>query len=90
MQRHPFWRFEVLDNGCGFRPDDVPPDSMHVGIGIMKERAERIAARLEVRPREPGPGTSVVVLLPLAASQTPIQPLQQAEPAKTLISHETP
>ena len=73
VQRHPFWRFEVLDNGCGFKIEDVPPDSLHVGLGIMKERAERIGAHLDVHPRKPGPGTSVVVHLPLAASQTPSQ-----------------
>ena len=63
----------VLDNGCGFKIEDVPPDSLHVGLGIMKERAERIGAHLDVHPRKPGPGTSVVVHLPLAASQTPSQ-----------------
>ncbi|MBF5002764.1 type IV pili methyl-accepting chemotaxis transducer N-terminal domain-containing protein [Diaphorobacter caeni] len=87
VQRHPFWRFEVLDNGCGFVLADVPPDSLHVGLGIMKERAERISARLEVRAREPGPGTSVVVQLPLAAGQ--LAPGKSGR-AKNLVSLDSP
>ncbi|QIL82004.1 HAMP domain-containing protein [Diaphorobacter sp. HDW4A] len=87
VQRHPFWRFEVQDNGCGFVLDDVPPDSLHVGLGIMKERAERIGARLEVHAREPGPGTSVVLYLPLAASQ---MPFPKDEHAITLTTHDSP
>ncbi|MPM23401.1 Nitrate/nitrite sensor protein NarQ [bioreactor metagenome] len=74
VQRHPFWRFEVLDNGSGFDPKDVPPDSLHVGLGIMSERAHRIGATLEVGARKPGPGTSVVVYLPDASSVATARP----------------
>ena len=69
VQRHPFWRFEVMDNGCGFNPDDVPPDSLHVGLGIMKERAQRIGASLQVGARASGTGSSVTVTLPQTLSQ---------------------
>ena len=62
--RHPHWRFEVHDDGRGFDPANVPPDSLHVGIGIMKERAQRIGASLRLSSHESGTGTSVTVELP--------------------------
>lgn len=63
VQRAPHWRFEVEDDGCGFDPAAVPPDSLHVGLGIMSERAERIGARVQVGPGEGG-GTRVCIELP--------------------------
>jgi signal transduction histidine kinase len=41
----------VSDDGRGFDPDEVSPDSL--GLGIMQERAEAIGATLEI---ESGPG----------------------------------
>jgi len=41
----------VSDDGRGFNPDEVSPDSL--GLGIMQERAEAIGATLEI---ESGPG----------------------------------
>ena len=41
----------VSDDGRGFNPDEVLPDSL--GLGIMQERAEAIGAILEI---ESGPG----------------------------------
>lgn len=64
VQRHPRWRFEVHDDGRGFRPQDVPPDSLHVGLGIMRERAQRIGASLRLDSAPDGAGTSVIVELP--------------------------
>ena len=73
VQRHPHWRFEVRDDGRGFDPAAVPPDSLHVGLGIMRERAERIGAELQLRST-PGAGTCVVVTLPAAgAARAPAQ-----------------
>jgi len=46
----------VLDDGCGFDPSSVPPG--HLGVGIMRERAEAIGAQLSIGPREHG-GTRV-------------------------------
>ncbi len=66
VQRHPHWRFEVHDDGQGFDPQAVPPDSLHVGLGIMQERAERIGARLALDSAA-GAGTTVVLDLPAAA-----------------------
>ena len=67
VQRHPRWRFEVHDDGHGFDPEGVPPDSLHVGLGIMRERAQRIGASLQLASRADGRGTRVIVELPAAA-----------------------
>jgi ligand-binding sensor domain-containing protein/signal transduction histidine kinase len=48
----------VGDDGCGFDPDCVLPD--HLGLGIIRERAERIGAKLDIES-ELGRGTEVTV-----------------------------
>lgn len=63
VQRHPCWRFEVSDDGHGFDPQAIAPDSLHVGLNIMHERAERIGARLEVHSSAQA-GTRVTLELP--------------------------
>ncbi|AVP56259.1 type IV pili methyl-accepting chemotaxis transducer N-terminal domain-containing protein [Pulveribacter suum] len=78
VQRHPRWRFEVRDDGGGFDPAAVPPDSLHVGLGIMRERAERIQATLTLDSSAGRPGTRVTLELPptpvegAAAAATPL------------------
>ncbi|MFO7917931.1 MAG: GAF domain-containing protein [Anaerolineae bacterium] len=49
----------VCDDGKGFDPDDVLPDSL--GLGIMRERAQEIEARLIIES-ERGRGTIVRVV----------------------------
>jgi signal transduction histidine kinase len=51
-------RLEVRDDGRGFRSSDVAAD--HLGLSIMRERAEAVGATLQVRTA-PGEGTDVVV-----------------------------
>ncbi len=54
----------VRDNGRGFEPEKVIEQSGScVGIGIMRERAHRIGARLEVASA-PGFGACVTLTLP--------------------------
>ncbi len=65
VSRHPHWRFEVQDNGAGFDATGGPPSSLHVGLGIMRERAERIGAVVQV-DTAPGQGTRICVALPTA------------------------
>jgi signal transduction histidine kinase len=48
----------VKDDGRGFDVDRVPPD--HLGLGIMRERAEAIGAELRIGS-QPGHGTQVIV-----------------------------
>ncbi|MDO8769088.1 MAG: type IV pili methyl-accepting chemotaxis transducer N-terminal domain-containing protein [Burkholderiaceae bacterium] len=68
VQQQPVWRFEVRDNGIGFMPDDQSLDETHVGLRIMKERAQRIGAALEVLST-PQHGSSIILILPPPASQ---------------------
>jgi two-component system, NarL family, nitrate/nitrite sensor histidine kinase NarX len=65
VTRQDGWRFEVRDDGRGFYADDDAMDETHVGLRIMRERAERIGATLETLST-PGRGTSVVLTLPPA------------------------
>lgn len=55
----PYAQIEVSDDGQGIA--DQRPDGRY-GLAIMKERAERIRGRLEIRPRHPS-GTTVAVVL---------------------------
>lgn len=53
-------RVRVGDDGVGFDPEEAHPD--RYGLVGMRERAERIAATLAVRPRSGG-GTEVLVAI---------------------------
>lgn len=64
VQQTPQWRVEVRDDGRGFDSSEAgAPDQTHVGLRIMRERAERIGAQVEV-DSVPGAGTCVVLTLP--------------------------
>jgi two-component system, NarL family, nitrate/nitrite sensor histidine kinase NarX len=63
VRQAPGWRVEVRDDGCGFDAGAPAPDQTHVGLGIMRERAERIGATVEVSSVA-GAGTAVVLSLP--------------------------
>ncbi len=63
VQQAPQWRVEVRDDGCGFDPDGPAPGETHVGLRIMRERAQNIGATVEVAS-VPGSGTCVVLKLP--------------------------
>lgn len=52
-------RFSVIDDGVGFDLAAIPPN--HLGLHIMRERAEAIGAKLNIYS-EPGEGTQVTVL----------------------------
>ena len=85
VERHPRWRFEVQDDGIGFDAAQVPPDSVHVGLGIMRERAQRIGAVVQVHSQA-GQGTRVCIELPSsprppAPASTPSAVSMPAAPA---------
>jgi len=63
VQQTPHWRVEVRDDGRGFEPDCAGPDETHVGLRIMRERAQNIGATVELAS-VPGSGTCVVLKLP--------------------------
>ncbi|GAP17613.1 sensor histidine kinase [Levilinea saccharolytica] len=52
-------RLMVADNGVGFDPSTVTAD--HLGLKIMRERAEAIGAKLTIYS-EPGEGTQITVV----------------------------
>jgi len=68
VQQQPQWRFEIRDDGIGFDPE-AQADATHVGLRIMRERAARIGAQLEIFST-PERGTSVVLTLPPAPSSS--------------------
>ncbi|MBL7200563.1 MAG: GAF domain-containing protein [Anaerolineae bacterium] len=49
----------IRDDGLGFDPDLVSPD--HLGLGIIRERAQAIGAKLSIESA-PGAGTQIVVV----------------------------
>ena len=54
----------ISDDGAGFDPATLAgKGETHVGIHIMRERAQRIAATLDVQS-QPGAGTTVLLQLP--------------------------
>ncbi len=63
----------MQDNGQGFDIAAVPPDSLHVGLGIMRERAHRVGAVLQVEST-PGQGTRVCIELPSGAADPAAEP----------------
>ncbi len=62
VQQAPNWTFAVHDDGRGFDPEAVH-DETHVGLRIMRERAQRIGARVQLSSA-PGAGTTLGLLLP--------------------------
>lgn len=74
VQQQPAWRFEVRDDGIGFRPGNDHLDETHVGLRIMAERAQRIGAKLDMIST-PGHGSSVIVTLPSPAHPMPVASL---------------
>ena len=69
VQQAPQWRVEVRDDGCGFATALTPGlDQTHVGLRIMRERAQGIGATVEV-DSVPGSGTCIVLTLPAPQRQ---------------------
>jgi len=69
LARGPGYSFAVRDDGCGFDPARSPEDAAdHVGLQIMRERAARIGAVVDVESA-PGAGTEVRLRLPVAQRQ---------------------
>ena len=62
VQQQPAWRFKVQDDGIGFNSDEERPDETHVGLRIMRERAQLIGANLEIIS-SPGHGSSIILTL---------------------------
>ena len=66
------WSVEVRDDGRGFEADEAPVSGHgHFGLQFMRERAELIGARFEVRS-SPNLGTAVRMIIPPGAVGMPI------------------
>ena len=63
VDKGPPWIFRVRDNGRGFDAGRDRSVAASFGLQIMRERAERIGARVSVESRT-GQGTEVVLCLP--------------------------
>jgi two-component system, NarL family, sensor histidine kinase DegS len=71
-QDHGGWELEVRDDGRGFNSDDPPVSGRrHFGLQFMRERAELIGARFEVRSSS-NLGTAVRMTIPPGAMGMPI------------------
>jgi two-component system nitrate/nitrite sensor histidine kinase NarX len=81
------WRFTVRDNGKGFDPI-AARDETHVGMKIMRERAERIGAAVDIEAAA-GQGTTLTLTLPphpVAGNFQPSDSLTlQAQPNNVII-----
>lgn len=62
LERGPVYVFRISDDGCGFEPDKHKEG--HVGLAIMRERAQRIGGNIMVNSRA-GIGTQITLTLPI-------------------------
>ncbi|KWR89607.1 type IV pili methyl-accepting chemotaxis transducer N-terminal domain-containing protein [Cupriavidus sp. IDO] len=63
------FRLVVRDDGEGFDPAELAQrGDAHIGLNIMRERAARLHARLQIESR-PGAGTRIELLLPRGDQQ---------------------
>jgi two-component system nitrate/nitrite sensor histidine kinase NarX len=70
LAHQPHWQIDIRDDGCGFDTHAGPPDDSHVGLRIMRERAAKVGAAVELDSR-PGAGTRVRVSLPESEALNP-------------------
>jgi len=64
VHRDAVYRFTVSDDGRGFDVEAAPDAAeAHIGLRIMRERAQRIGGKIELRS-QPGYGTQVMLTLP--------------------------
>ncbi len=63
VRSSPNWRFQVRDDGLGFDAEAGPPGDSHVGLRIMRERAERIGGQVTLQSR-PNAGCTMTLELP--------------------------
>lgn len=90
--KRPTWCIEVRDDGRGFDQASgaqAADAENHVGLRIMRERAERLGADLQIHST-PGQGTHVVLRLPaeaVAATATPPGLTDAGAPSPDTLAH---
>ena len=69
MKRDRSYVFRVKDNGCGFDPGTLGDKTgSHVGLRIMKERAQHIGGEIRIDSR-PGHGSEITLTLPITQQE---------------------
>ena len=68
MERGRAYRFDVCDDGHGFDAAAGPAGERHVGLRIMRERAERIGGTVDI-VSSAGHGTCVTLTLPVTREE---------------------
>lgn len=70
LTNHRDFELHITDDGIGFDPDEAAAreENQHIGLGIMRERAARINARLDILST-PGAGTHLRLTLPQTERQ---------------------
>ena len=64
LEKGQVYVFRVSDDGRGFEGSIPGVEEGHVGLAIMRERAQRIGGRIQVRSL-PGSGTEITLTLPI-------------------------
>ncbi len=78
----------VRDDGAGFDPAGVTTGASGLGLVTMRERAELMRATLDVRS-EPGRGTEVQLVVPVAATGLRPRPRAHVSQARSTAHRET-
>ena len=60
--------FEIIDDGIGFRLEDIPPERL--GLRVMQERASSIGAKVGIETEE-GAGTTLSIVVPSYVGVSP-------------------
>jgi two-component system nitrate/nitrite sensor histidine kinase NarX len=62
LVHQPHWQIDIEDDGRGFDPAADAHDESHVGLRIMRERAAKVGAAVQLQS-QPGVGTRVRISL---------------------------
>ena len=60
-------QLRVIDDGCGFNPDEMHTEGEHFGLVGMRERTVRLGGHFDIRSA-PGAGTELSVEVPVRSS----------------------
>lgn len=70
LVHQPHWQIDIEDDGQGFDPAADAPDDSHVGLRIMRERAAKVGAAVELQSQL-GVGTRVRISLSESEALSP-------------------
>ncbi|MFN7694118.1 MAG: type IV pili methyl-accepting chemotaxis transducer N-terminal domain-containing protein [Burkholderiales bacterium] len=70
LVHQPHWQIDIEDDGRGFDPTSDAHDESHVGLRIMRERAAKVGAAVQLQS-QPGGGTRVRISLSTPEALSP-------------------